>query len=98
MKLSRISGWVQKRKVALGIAAPVLVLVVAGLAFYRGAPPPLPTAEVRRGDFVDTIEVRGEIKTKSSLQLVAPSFAGDLQIVKLVRTGTMVKKGDVVVA
>jgi RND family efflux transporter MFP subunit len=98
MKLSRISGWVQKRKVALGIAAPVLVLVVAGLAFYRGAPPALSTAEVRRGDFVDTIEVRGEIKTKSSLQLVAPSFAGDLQIVKLVRTGTMVKKGDVVVA
>src|SRR5262249_14161446 len=38
-----------------------------------------------------------EIKTRSSIQLTAPSSAGDLQIVKLVRTGTMVKKNDVVV-
>src|SRR5205085_11778678 len=32
-----------------------------------------------------------------SIQLNAPSIAGDLQIVKLVPTGTIVKKGDVVV-
>jgi RND family efflux transporter MFP subunit len=97
MKISSIIGWLQSRKIVLGIAAPVVVLVIAGVAFYRAAPPPLPTADVRRGEFVDTLEVRGEIKTKSSIQLVAPSFAGDLQIVKLARTGTMVKKNDAVV-
>jgi RND family efflux transporter MFP subunit len=59
--------------------------------------PQIPTAEVKRGEFVDYIQIRGEIKALHSVQLTAPSVGGDLQIVKLVPTGTLVKKGDIVV-
>jgi RND family efflux transporter MFP subunit len=46
---------------------------------------------------VDYVQIRGEIKALNSVQLTAPSIAGDLQITKLVPNGTMVKAGDVVV-
>jgi HlyD family secretion protein len=59
--------------------------------------PDLPTAEVKNGDFVDAIEIRGDIKPLRSIVLAAPMQAGDLQIVKLTKGGTQVKAGDVVV-
>ena len=96
MNLSSAMRWLQRHKLLLGIASFFLLGIVV-LGFRRSATPSLPTAEVRSGEFVDYIQVRGEIKTQKSIQLVAPSFAGDLQIVKLVPTGTFVRKNDVVV-
>jgi HlyD family secretion protein len=85
-----------KRVVLLTVA--ITVLAVCGLAFRRSAVPSIPTAEVKLGEFVDYISVRGDIKALHSIQLTAPSFVGgDLQVVKLVPTGTLVKKGDIVV-
>lgn len=87
----------RRRNVVL-LAAAVMALGVCVLAFRRVSIPSIPTAEVRTGDFVDYISIRGSIKAIRSIQLNAPSsVGGDLQIIKLVRTGTMVKKGDVVV-
>jgi multidrug resistance efflux pump len=63
----------------------------------RGRAADLPTAEVVRGDFVDYIEVRGEIKAARSVVLSAPMQSGELQIVRLAKNGTPVKPGDVVV-
>lgn len=57
----------------------------------------LPTAEVRRGDFVEYLSIRGEIKARQSVTLTAPSAAGDLQIIKLAHPGDQVKKGDLIV-
>src|SRR5215469_1643005 len=57
----------------------------------------VPTAEVKRGEFVEYLSIRGEIKARQSKTLTAPSAAGDLQIVKLAKTGQPVKTGDVVV-
>lgn len=96
MKLfqSRLLG---SRKTLLVLTAAVLVLALAGFAFRSSAKPNVPTAEVKRGEFVDNVQVRGDLKALHSIQLAAPSIAGDLQIVKLVANGTMVKKGDVVV-
>jgi len=79
------------------IGGAVVLAGGMGLAFRRATPPNVPTAEVQRGDFVDNIPIRGNIKALHSIQLTAPSIAGDLQIVKLAPMGTMVKKGDVVV-
>lgn len=70
---------------------------VGAVALHRTGAPGVPTAEAKRGDFVDYVQIRGEIKALHSVQLAAPSIAGDLQIVKLVPTGTLVKAGDVVV-
>lgn len=57
----------------------------------------IPSSEVIRGELVDTIELRGEIKPARSVDLVAPSDSGDIQILKLSKDGAMVKKGESVV-
>src|SRR5437879_9448552 len=57
----------------------------------------IPTAEVRRGEFVDYLKIRGEIKARYSKVLTAASGSGDLQIIKLAHTGTQVKKDDVII-
>lgn len=86
-------------KTALATAAAVVVLVAAGFMVKArgGTLPDLPTAEVVTGDFVDTIEIRGEIRPLRSVVVTSPLQSGDLQIVKLAKNGTMVKAGEVVV-
>jgi RND family efflux transporter MFP subunit len=82
-------------------AATIVSAVVLGAAGFaavgRGSVPDLPTADVMRGDFVDTLEIRGEIRPVRSVVLASPMQAGELQIIKLAKSGTMVKPGDVVV-
>jgi len=77
------------------------LLVVAGVSIFRlGRPkaaPKINTAEVKRGEFVEHVQVRGELKALRSIVLTAPSGAGDIQIIRLVKNGTQVKKGDVLV-
>ncbi|HEY6971657.1 MAG TPA: efflux RND transporter periplasmic adaptor subunit [Candidatus Angelobacter sp.] len=90
-------GFFKGRKGLIAIVVVILLVAAAGLAFRRTTPPDVPVAEVQRGEFVDNIPVRGNIKALRSIQLAAPSIAGDLQIVKLAPMGSMVKKGDVVV-
>jgi len=84
------------------IAAVVIVLVIAGAAAAMnartGTVPNVTTAEVTRGDFVDYIQIRGDIRPAKSIVLEAPLQAGgELQIVKLVKNTAAVKKGDIVV-
>jgi HlyD family secretion protein len=86
------------RGAAIGLA------VVAGLGYYlyRGqgglaAAGNIATAEVVRGQFVDLLTLRGEVKALRSVFITAPSGAGDLQIVQLAANGVEVKKGEVVV-
>jgi RND family efflux transporter MFP subunit len=97
MKKSLQSLILGRRKILAGATALVLVGGAGRMAIQRTAAPRIPTADVRRGEFVEYISVRGNVKALRSIQLAAPSIAGDLQIVKLVPMGTMVKKGDVVV-
>jgi HlyD family secretion protein len=77
------------------------LLVVAGLGVFKlrmpKAAPKINTAEVKRGEFVEHVQVRGELKALRSIVLSAPSGAGDIQIIRLVKNGTKVKKGDVLV-
>jgi HlyD family secretion protein len=81
------------------IAIAVLALVITGafVGVGRGSAPDLPTVDVRKGEFVDALEIRGDIKPLRSVVLAAPMQAGELQIVKLAKGGTTVKAGDVVV-
>jgi HlyD family secretion protein len=84
------------------IASLVIVLVIAGAAAAMnartGTVPNVTTAEVTRGDFVDYIQIRGDIRPAKSIVLAAPLQAGgELQIVKLVKNTAAVKKGDIVV-
>ena len=82
------------------------VLCAAALAaggFYLkarrsdGNAPSVPSAEVKLGDFVDYVEMRGEIRVQASTVISAPYNAGELQILKLIPNGTQVQQGDIVV-
>ena len=78
------------------LVAALSILAAAGFAAARRSPPPdLPTAEVTKGAFVDTLEIRGEIRPLKSIVLSSPMQSGELQILKLATSGTMVKPGDV---
>jgi HlyD family secretion protein len=79
----------------------VLAILGAGAYFWKpwadSEAPVSETAEVRIGDYVDYVELRGEVNVQSSTLIKAPYNAGELQILKLVRNGAQVKKGDIVV-
>jgi HlyD family secretion protein len=89
------SAW--KKHLPFWLGAGFLLVAGAGwgaVRYVRAAKPDLPTAEVKRGEFVDYVEIRGEVKALRSAVVTAPSNAGDILIVKLLKSGTMVKKGD----
>ena len=78
----------------------VLIGLAVTAAFVRvrsSAAPDLPTSEVTRGQFVDALEIRGDIRPLKSIVLSAPMQSGELQIVKLAKNGSLVKAGDIVV-
>lgn len=95
-KRSPTAAWMRRLGVLL------LVLLAGGAGFYVWGPrkkslaATIPNAEVRRGEFVDYVELRGEIAVRSSKVITAPYNAGDLQILKLVQNGAKVQKGDIV--
>jgi HlyD family secretion protein len=81
-----------------------IVTVAAGIAIggfamatRAGAVPDVPTVAVTKGEFVDYLQVRGEIRPAKSIVLAAPMQAGELQIVKLAKNGAAVNPGDVLV-
>lgn len=88
-----------RRRMALAAVAVLAVLFVL-LKFgssNANALGDMETADVTRGEFVDSISFRGEVKAVRSRTVNAPVGAGDLMIIKLARTGSPVKQGDVVV-
>jgi HlyD family secretion protein len=81
------------------MAGSAVVLLAAG-AYCAGAgrsQASVPTTVVTRGEFVEVVELRGDIRPVRSVVLGAPTQSGELQIVRLVRNGTPVKAGDVVI-
>ncbi len=89
--------WFRHRAlVIVGLLLAGSGVVVAAARLTRRAPT-VPTFQVKRGEFLDSVQFRGEVKALKSLTISAPSEAGDLQIVKLVPEGASVKPGDVVV-
>lgn len=92
-----ILSWKPRHK-AVAVAA---VALFGGLGFgaFRMASSAvaIPTAAVTRKDFVDTLEIKGEVKALRSKVIAAPYGAGDLQIVSLVANSAKVKKGDLLV-
>jgi HlyD family secretion protein len=87
------------RKAKGVIAACVLLLIAGSIGAFRlrNGKVEAPTAEVRKGEFIDYLQIRGEISAENSVIISAPMSAGDLQILKLAKNGSTVKKGDVVV-
>jgi RND family efflux transporter MFP subunit len=79
--------------VALATASAALY----GVAHLSTKSPTVPTFQVKRDEFLDVLQFRGQLKAMKSVTMTAPANAGDLQILKIAADGTQVKKGDVVV-
>lgn len=92
-----IRAWKPRHKAFAGAA----IALLGGLGFGAFRMPSsgiaIPTAEVERKDFVDTLEIKGEVKALRSKIITAPYSAGDLQIVSLAANSAKVKKGDLLV-
>lgn len=88
--------WKRHRGLVVGLSILLVVAVTFGAARFSRAVPAIPTAVVQRGEFVETVQFRGHVIAEKSVLLKAPTVTGDIQIIKLARTGTIVKKGDVV--
>lgn len=59
--------------------------------------PKVPTFQVERGEFLDALQFRGELKAMKSVTISAPADAENLQILKIATDGATVKQGDIVV-
>jgi HlyD family secretion protein len=88
--------WIE-RKTWIIVAFLLVSGVLLGAVGYGNRSPSVPTLAVKRGDFIDSLQFRGEVKALKSVSIVAPAEAGDFQILKITADGTQVKQGDVVV-
>lgn len=92
-----------RKTITWAIVAVVLCAVVGVVAAVRSAGPTtssadVPTGRVKRGDLDMKVFVTGELKASHSEVLTAPPIGGGaLQITHLLHTGSVVKKGDLVI-
>jgi len=96
MSSSRQKWSKHKRAVVFAVVPAVLILGFGAFRLARPAPS-LPTASVQRKEFVDYLEIKGEVKARRSVVIAAPYNAGDLQILTIATNGAKVKKGDALV-
>jgi HlyD family secretion protein len=91
--------WPSRRVAAAATSAVVVVVAVMMAArWVRADMSEVPTMVVEKSTFVNTLEVRGEIRPVRSVVLTAPSSGGsDLQIINIAANGAAVKTGDVVI-
>jgi len=91
-----------KPAIAWAVSAVLLFTVVGVVAAARRGSPTapgdnIPTVKIKRGDLQMQVHARGEVRAVRSEILMAPPIGGgSLQITHLLRTGTVVKKGDLV--
>ena len=96
--MKRLATLLRRPRNAIVILIVAVVAIAGGfVAVGRGSAPDVPMSTVARGDFIDRLEIRGEIRPVKSLVLSSPLQSGELQIIKLVKSGTIVKPGDVLV-
>jgi len=89
--------WLKRRTLVVVVTLACASGAVYGVAHFSTKSPAVATFQVKRGEFLDVLEFRGQSKATKSVTITAPANAGDLQILKIAADGTQVKKGDVVV-
>lgn len=86
--------------VTVGVLAVVGFGVRSAMSQFKPAEKRIATARVRRGTLEIKVYTTGELRATKSVSLMAPPVAGGgaLQIVSLLKTGTRVNPGDIVIA
>jgi len=95
--MSRLRPLGRPRNLMLALLTVLVIGAGAFVAVGRTSEPDHQTLVVKKGEFVDTLEIRGEIRPLKSIVLSSPMQSGELQIVKLAKNGSAVQPGDVVV-
>lgn len=95
--IGKIKTLLMQRKLATAVIVLLACGVVFGGVHYSRRTPSIPTLEVKRSEFIDSVQFRGECTALKSLSITAPAEAGDLQILKIAADGTKVKPGDMIV-
>src|SRR3984957_1267916 len=95
MKRLRIRTWV----ILAAILAGAIAVVAAANRTPAAAPADeIPVGKVTRGDLDLKVHADGELRANHAMTLGAPAVGGDaLQITRLLHTGALVKKGDIVI-
>src|SRR6201996_8750337 len=90
---------VLKHRKAMIVAAMLFASSAAiyGLVHLSHRSSTIPAFAVKREEFVDSVQFRGEVKAMKSLSISAPAEAGELQILKIANSGVDLKKGDLIV-
>jgi multidrug efflux pump subunit AcrA (membrane-fusion protein) len=78
-------------------AGGVTAALVNGSPVLPDSRSAVPTAKVVHGPLKLTVYATGELRAGRTINLVAPPAGGALRILKLAPTGSVVKKGDVVI-
>ena len=95
-------GWFSglSRARLAGVVIGVVLVLTAGwqVLFSEAEVDDEATVAVARGAYSDIVEIRGQIEPVRSTYVTAPFNAGELQVVKIVRSGDAVEAGEVVVA
>jgi multidrug resistance efflux pump len=83
-------------------AIGAIVALIGGAGWFVWGPSAsadtgVETATVVRGEFIDVLAIRGDVRARRTMPIAAPRSAGDLQIVFLAPSGAAVKAGDVVI-
>src|SRR5271163_4275117 len=89
-----------KRPARVFFVIATLLLLGIGIVVFlhsRTAAQAIPTTQVRKGSLELDVNTVAELHTSRSATLMAPAINGSLQIIHLLKTGTPVKAGDVVV-
>ena len=98
----------KRRSIVLwSVAALVVVAGAMFLAWRRAsaarvnlkmAEDDIPLAQARRGEVDVNVHANGELRASHAVMLTAPAVGGGaLQIVSLVPTSSLIRKGDVVI-
>jgi RND family efflux transporter MFP subunit len=86
------------RRIAAGVI--LLGIIAAAVVLAKGSPvlpdtrPSVPTAKVVRGPLKLTVFATGELRAGRTMNIVAPPAGGSLRILKLLTTGTAVRKDE----
>ncbi len=89
--------WARQRPMVVISALAIVSAGTIDAMHFTLRAPAIATTEVKLGEFVDLLNIRGEVKSLKSASIAAPAEAGDLRIIKIASDGAQVKKGDVVV-
>ena len=95
--IGKLKALLMERKLATAAIVLLACGVVLGAVRYGRRSPSIPTIEVKRTEFLDSVQFRGECAALKSLSITAPAEAGDLQILNMAADGAKVKPGDMIV-